>query len=357
MKNIFLSAIALITLGMAATEADAQFYVMENGKVVYESGWLPESERPEFTVTFDSGEGATTVDAQVVKYNEYATKPENPERAGYEFRGWYIGVNNPFNFSQPINGDITLTAKWKEESAGGAYAVATPEAVDLGLPSGTKWATFNIGASAPEEYGDYFAWGETEPHYNEGSSQDSPCYDWRGGYDGYNWESYKFTIDVGSTFTKYTTDGTTELEDADDVATKLLGNDWQMPTYEQQNELRNNCYWVWTDNYKGKSVKGYIVYKVKDVADKGNRGYDGNTDTKGYKVDTDTHIFLPAAGCRYGADLDNAGFCGNYWLRSLYTNESNSKVASILYFYSDKVDAYGSYRNSGLSVRAVQRNE
>ena len=358
MKNLFFPAIALITFGVAATEADAQYYIVKDGKVIEHSdadGDLLDYisfEKPSFTVTFDSGEGATTINEQVVKYNEYANKPVDPVLAGYEFKGWYDG-EELFDFSAPINGDVKLTAKWKEVSA-----VAIPDAVDLGLS--VKWASFNIGATAPEEYGDYFAWGETEPHYADGHSQDSPCNDWRDGYSGYNWNNYKFTKDGVSSFTKYTNDSTTKLEDADDVATKLLGNDWQMPTYEQQLELYNNCYWVWTSTYKGKPVNGYIVYKAKDDADKGVKVYKNRTASNEYNVASDTHIFLPAAGYRDDAYLKNAGSNGYYWSRSLFTDYSpyityGSNYACYLLFSSSRVypDHFG--RNFGLSVRAVQR--
>ena len=353
MKNIFLSAIALITFGMAATEADAQYYIVKDGKVIAHSDAdlldYISFEKPSFTVTFDSGEGATAVKSQEIQFDSPATKPANPKRDGYSFKGWYNG-EEPFDFSEPINGDVNLTAKW-----------VILEAVDLGLPSGTKWATFNVGASAPEEFGDYFAWGETEPHYADGHSQDNPCIDWRDDYNGYNWANYKWVEEGGNSWAdinKYTFadnqksngetfvgDNKKELDDEDDVAVQLWGGDWQMPTYEQQVELRDKCYWVWTDNYKGKSVNGYIVYKVKADADKVKKAT--------YDVATDTHIFLPAAGHRYDARLYGAGSYGYYWSRSLDTD--NSGYAHYLYFYSGVVYTLGSNRYYGHVVRAVQR--
>ena len=323
MKNILISAIAIITLGMAATEADAQFYVVKDGKVVYDLSDLPDSvtfEKPSFTVTFDSGEDATTVDVQ---YNATADKPTDPQREGYDFKGWYNG-EELFDFAQPINGDVKLTAKWQEVSA-----VAIPDAVDLGLS--VKWASFNIGASAPEEYGDYFAWGELEPHYADGHSLDDYCNDWLDGYDGYNWANYKFTEDGGSTFKKYTIDGTTELEDADDVAVQRLGGDWQMPTETDWQELIDNCTWEWTTL---NGVKGCKFTSKKE-------GY------------TNKYIFLPAAGYRDGAGLDYVGSNGKYWSRSLYAYGSYG--ARYLYFDSGNGFADSNNRYRGLSVRAVQR--
>ena len=227
---------------------------------------------------------------------------------------------------------------------------AKPEAVDLGLPSGTLWATFNVGATSSEEYGDYFAWGELEPHYADGHSQDTPCGDWRDGYRGYNWATYKFTNDGGSTFTKYTIDGTTELEDADDVAAQKWGSKWRIPTKEQITELENNCYWIWTNNYNDTNVSGCIVYKAKADADKGKSN---RTPAATYDVATDAHIFLPAAGCRFTEALYDVGSGGYYWSRSLGT--SYSYDARYLGFYSGGVYSNLDNRSLGRSVRAVQR--
>ena len=150
------------------------------------------------------------------------------------------------------------------------------EYVDLGLPSGTLWATCNVGAEMPEAFGDYFAWGETETHYLAGGDSDSTT--WKEGYsNGYDWTTYKFMIINDSTlgiFTKYTItdhikeykrydsagiskgDDKTELDDEDDVAVQKWGGKWQMPTVAMMEELLRECYWVWTTTYNGKSVKG-----------------------------------------------------------------------------------------------------
>ena len=219
-----------------------------------------------------------------------------------------------------------------------------PDAVDLGLPSGTLWATFNVGATAPEEYGDYFAWGEIEPHYADGHSQDSPCSDWRDGYSGYDWVDYKCEDEwkinkydnqrVGIWYdgSEFVGDGKAELDDEDDVAVQLWGADWQMPTIADWDELIDNCTWTWT------TVNGVNGYKVTSKKD----GY------------TDKSIFLPAAGCRYGANLDYAGSDGNYWSRSLYDNPFYARVLS---FGSSDVVTYYGYRSIGQSVRAVQRKK
>ncbi|MBP5366243.1 MAG: hypothetical protein J6Y82_10045 [Bacteroidales bacterium] len=173
--------------------------------------------------------------------------------------------------------------------------------VDLGLPSRTLWATCNVGAENPWDSGDYFAWGETTPKTD------------------YSWTTYKYcqnptytaneTGQTGTTFgTQFTTftkyvldknygnvDEKTLLEPADDAATANLGAKYSTPTVEEWQELEQNCYWVWTDNYRDKGVGGFIVYKAKSTADKGVVVAVGGVASDAYKP-TDKHIFLPAAG-------------------------------------------------------------
>ncbi len=216
------------------------------------------------------------------------------------------------------------------------------EAVDLGLS--IKWANVNVGANAPEEYGDYFAWGETEPYYAEGHSQDSPCSNWQSGKSGgYDWSSYKWSNNVSWTgMTKYTypdgrTDGIwyrgssfvgdnkTVLDAEDDAATVNWGGSWRMPTKAEQDELLTKCTWTWTTQ---NGVKGYKVV-----------GPNGNS------------IFLPAAGYRYHSSLRSAGSSCNYWSSSLCANYSNGA-------YLLNIDSYYRYwsdigRCYGQSVRPV----
>ena len=192
------------------------------------------------------------------------------------------------------------------------------EYVDLGLPSGLKWATCNIGATTPEGYGDYYAWGETETKST------------------YDWSTYKWCNGSKTTMTKYCTDSDygyngftdnkTTLELSDDVAHVKWGGSWRLPTKAEFKELEENCTWTWTTQ---NGVKGY------KVTGKTN----GNS------------IFLPAAGCRGSSSLSGAGSVGVYWSSSL--NESYSYSAWYLYFNSDDVYANGYYHCSGQSVRAV----
>ncbi len=181
------------------------------------------------------------------------------------------------------------------------------EWVDLGLPSGTKWATCNVGATKPEEYGNYYAWGETETKST------------------YSWSTYFDTTDGGSTFTKYTTDGKTVLELADDAARANWGGAWRMPTDDEWTELRENCTWTWT------TLNGVNGFEVK--------GPNGNS------------IFLPAAGGRGYGGSGGAGDRGLYWSSSL--NTGSPDFAWYVNFDSANVDRYCYYRYFGRSVRPV----
>ena len=187
--------------------------------------------------------------------------------------------------------------------------------VDLGLS--VKWATCNVGADSPEDYGDYFAWGETTPKTT------------------YNWSTYKYCKGSSTTMTKYctysdcgTVDNKTTLELSDDAAYVNWGGNWRMPTIEEQKELLNtsNCTWTWTTQ---NGVNGYKVTSKKN----------GNS------------IFLPAAGYRYDGNLYHAGSDGYYWSSSLYTSGSYS--AYFVVFYSSSVDWFCFNRRYGASVRAV----
>jgi hypothetical protein len=205
--------------------------------------------------------------------------------------------------------------------------------VDLGLPSGTKWATMNVGADSPKDYGDYFAWGET--------SRKST----------YNWSTYKWMNDGMSSWidvNKYTFadrqtdavwyneygefigDGKITLDLTDDAAYVNWGSSWRMPTKAEQDELRNSSYttWIWTTHT---GVKGYkVTSKIN-----------GNS------------IFLPAAGYLSDSSRINAGFYGGYWSSSLGAKYSDQ--AYELYFGSGNFDLDGYPRCSGRSVRAVLR--
>ena len=223
------------------------------------------------------------------------------------------------------NGTATITVSatdgsGKNDKCKVTVSIRPPEAIDMGTVvngKNIKWASFNLGASKPEEYGLYYAWGETEPKGN------------------YSWSTYKWCNGSSSTLTKYnnsssygTVDNKKVLEASDDVASVNLGGKWRMPTEAEWRELKTKCTWTWTTNYNGTGVKGRIV-----TAPNGNS------------------IFLPAAGCRYGTDLKDAGSNGYYWYSSL--NRSNPLRAWIVGFFSDNVYLNDSLRYSGHSVRPV----
>ena len=165
------------------------------------------------------------------------------------------------------------------------------EWVDLGLPSGTLWATCNVGANSPEEYGDYFAWGETEPK------------------NIYDFDHYKFSKGSGK-MTKYCTnssygsngftDDLTELEPEDDAATANWGSDWQMPSKAQIEELIDPAFteteWTEINDFYGKKITS---------KENGN------------------WIFFPAAGYRADSTTNRKGSYGSSWSRSLYENSPN----------------------------------
>ncbi len=217
-------------------------------------------------------------------------------------------------------------------SIGGGGTTPSPvEYVDLGLPSGLKWAKCNLGASKPSESGDFYAWGETAPKAD------------------YTWATYKW-MQAGKSgrqyITKYTFadgqtggiwydsagafigDNKTVLDAADDAATANLGSPWRMPTEVEIKELIDNCIWTLTTQ---DGVNGYQV-----------DGPNGNT------------IFLPYVGWRGGSGLIYAGSRAQYWSSSLNTAFSKSYEALSLDIASSFYEWDGSTRYYGLSVRPVR---
>ena len=232
---------------------------------------------------------------------------------GYVFLGWYVVgnneklVSNTASYTFTTQGDLQLVAKFEEKVNYNGHAY-----VDLGLPSGIKWATCNVGANSPEEYGGYYAWGETEEKSN------------------YEWSTYRWCNGSENTMTKYCTrsyDGTvdnkTVLDPEDDVAHVKWGGSWRMPTRAELDELRHECTWQWTTQ---NGVNGYRV-----------TGPNGNS------------IFLPAAGFRKGTVVSSVGF-GNYWSSSL---SDNSYYVYGLFLSDCRHEWDSYYRYNGHSVRPV----
>ena len=198
-------------------------------------------------------------------------------------------------------------------TASAQNSIGGHEYVDLGLPSGTLWATCNVGAEKPEDYGLYFAWGETKGY--TGDTSDGRLFNW----DNYKWGKK-------DALTKYTgSDGKAELYDADDAATANWGGKWRMPTLNEIYELLDNTTHKWvTQN----GVNGRLFTAAN-----------GNS------------IFLPASGYRSGRYLVEVGSVGYYWSSLLY--ESRPAYAFFLYFLSDNADRDYGNRCYGKSVRPV----
>ena len=196
-----------------------------------------------------------------------------------------------------------------------AEAHFTPVAVDLGLPSGTKWANCNVDATAPEEYGGYYAWGETEEKSD------------------YSFETYKYCNYPPLRYTKYgistypgVADNKLTLDSEDDVAHVKWGGAWRMPTRTEQKELRNKCTWEWA------VLNGVNGYRVT--------GPNGNS------------IFLPAAGYRHGSKISRQGSCGYYWSSRFNTAMFATDACYSVFSSSDFLWKYGN-REYGNSVRPV----
>ena len=188
------------------------------------------------------------------------------------------------------------------------------EYVDLGLS--VKWATCNVGADSPEDYGDYFAWGETEPK------------------DYYDWSTYLWCNGSNNTLTKYctyssfgTVDNKTVLDLEDDAAHVNWGGDWRMPTLEELEELYNNCTWEWTTQ---NGVWGYTV----------TSRINGNS------------IFLPITGNRYLDNQNLVDYYGFYWSSSLGGDPDHAGCLNFFLSLSVGVNMFVC-RDTGHPVRAV----
>ena len=184
------------------------------------------------------------------------------------------------------------------------------EYVDLGLPSGNLWATCNVGADVPEGYGDYFAWGETQPKSD------------------YSESTYLYYND--GVLTKYTiSDGLTVLLPEDDAAAANWGGDWRMPTKEECQELFYNTTCTWTTQ----------------------NGIDGQL----FTAPNGNSLFIPAAGYREGSNLYNENNYGSYWTSSLFTDYPGNAWNYNVDWYSNS-KSY-SYRWYGYTVRPVRSSQ
>ena len=198
----------------------------------------------------------------------------------------------------------------------GNYIIDGHAFVDLGLPSGLLWATTNVGATLPADYGNYYAWGETEPK------------------DKYYWNNYKHG---SSKRTKYTTkDKLTTLEATDDAATVNWGSGCRMPTNAEFEELLASCTCKLTQlvNSQGESIYGYTVAS---------------------KTDNSRFVFLPCAGYIQIDSVYKANDGGFYWSSTFDATKEDDKNAYIISFAlkGGVPSSTSSTRNFGYTVRPV----
>ena len=276
---------------------------------------------PSYTVsvTVNPIEGGTIIGGGTYQQGQSCTVSATAN-SGYTFTNWTENgsqVSTNVNYTFTVTENRTLVANFTQNGGGDDH-----DYVDLGLPSGLLWATCNVGADNPEDYGDYFAWGEITTK------------------DTYNWSTYQYCNGSSNTLTKYCsnssygyngfTDNLTTLLPEDDAATANWGTDWRMPTKEEWQELFNNTTVTWTTQ---NGVNGRLF-----TASSGNS------------------LFLPAAGYRYDGDLYYAGDRGQYWSSSLPTVYPDD--AWYFYFNSDSyyMDLYYG-RNYGRSVRPVRSSQ
>ena len=223
--------------------------------------------------------------------------------------------------------------------------IAEHEYVDMGtvtiggVEKNLKWATCNMGACYPWEYGDYYAWGATTPFYQYGYSEESPGTHWIDGKTGYNWASCPFYSTKNPT--KYnSTDGKLSFADddyADDAARQRWGATWRIPTHEEWTALCDaSLYdWVPTTNYQGSGKDGMLVTRKA-----GTGPCSGNS------------IFLPAAGNWEGSEFKWAGTWGSYWSSSVYT-DNYFRARNVLFDDCDVWKNSHEVRYYGLSIRPV----
>lgn len=207
----------------------------------------------------------------------------------------YVIVDGEYKYGEVLS----FTTKTKPAT------MASGDAIDLGLS--VKWASWNVGASSPEEYGDYFAWGETTAKSN---------------YNPSNSVTYNLSVSELKSRSIIGSDG--NLTAAYDAATANWNGSWRTPTLDEINELHNNCTWEWTTQ---NDVCGYKII-----------GPNGN------------YIFLPAAGYRSDASLYSVDAYGYYWSAK---PSSNNSYAHYLYFNSDNCGCNDYDRSDGRMVRPV----
>lgn len=248
------------------------------------------------------------------------------KRAGHFFVGWNTsadGSGKAYAAGEVValSEDVTLYAQWKANPKGSYNG---HEWVDLGLPSGIKWATYNVGATKPSEYGNYFAWGETSPaenkyfcnyeHMASGGGLIKYCCDEASGQDGF-------------------VDNLTTLEGLDDAAAVNWGGEWRMPTRDEFSELVT---WTTQTDTTLFGVNGFMLTSKVN----------GNS------------VFFPSAGFCYSGDhsIGKAGVDCCYWSSSLWSGETSFNAVSFeseSYSTATWLSLTQNYRETGCSVRPV----
>lgn len=272
-----------------------------------------------YTLKLEANGGEGTAFTSNAHYAEAVTIPTNLfTRNGYQFIGWNTtkdGTGISYHKDKPIylSQDLTLYAQWNKQTISGTENGFSY--VDLGLPSGTLWATMNVGASKPEDFGNYFAWGEVESWYE------------------YDYDPYKWYNDLNEP-TKYNNsthfgfyDNKTTLELEDDAAHVNWGGRWRMPTKEEFEEIidSNNCVWNFTN------LNGTLGYKITSLKNGNN-------------------IFLPSA---YGKMI--SGFIGDENMSGFYWSSSLDFCTQAYYLRTPKNISMEN-RRTCFSVRPVFRN-
>lgn len=255
-----------------------------------------------YTVTFNANGGTGYMQPQTFRQGvSQALSANSFYRDGYTFSGWNTAANgNGVSYYDrqtiTVNSNMTLYAQWTANGGSQGSGQLNGHAyVDLGLPSGTKWATCNVGATTPEGYGNYYAWGETFPKSE------------------YNSNNYTYSDDP------------IILPANADAATANWGSGWGMPTQDEITELISNCTHIFTTQ---NGVNGQLF-----------TGTNGNS------------IFLPAAGIFNNLDLHDVGTSGFYWSSSNETNEQYD--ARSIMFFDSLCGGLNINRSNGLPVRPV----
>ena len=304
--------------GTGASYVDQQVITVNENMTLY-AQWIAEGATT-YIVAFDANGGEGTMPNQIFEEGVPQQLTENSfTRQGYVFAGWNTAVDGSgtsYVNQQTIiiNTTLILYAQWN--SVTGTLNGHTW--IDLGLSSGTKWATCNVGATTPESYGNYYAWGETTTKTT------------------YDWSTYIYANGNWNSLTKYCnnpnygnngfSDTLTVLQPNDDAATVNWGSGWRMPSKIELQELLENCTITWTTQ---NGVNGRLF-----------TGPNSNS------------IFLPAAGYYMnGSTLNNVGSSSNYWSRTLYTDYPGD--AWYVNFSSSNCNIGNYYRSIGCSVRPV----